>query len=94
MDIGNAIRKTRQERKIKQYALAEKAGVSATHLSQIENGSVFPRHDLIGRIAAILQVSTGFLYFRGIDKNDFPKNKRDLFDALYPTIQHIMIQLI
>lgn len=94
MDIGGAIKRTRQERNMKQYVLADKAGISQTYLSQVELGLKQPSQDTINRIAAVLQVSAGFLYFRGLDKNDFPKNKRDLFDALYPTLQNIMIQLI
>jgi len=94
MNIGRAIRTTRQERNMRQQELADRAGITGTYLSLVEKGAREPSNELVGKIAAVLKVSAGFLWFRALDRNDFEPNKRDLFDALYPTIQHIIIQLI
>lgn len=93
MNIGMSIRKVRQERNLKQRELAGMIGISNTYMSQIELGTSLPSQKLVEQIAIALNISVGFLYFRGLDKHDFPYNKQKLFDALYPTIQHIMTQL-
>lgn len=93
MNLGQAIKRVRKERNLKQAELADIVGVSTIYISQIELGTREPSQKLIEQIAIALNISVGFLYFRGLDKHDFPYGKQKLFDALYPTIQHIMTQL-
>lgn len=93
MIIGEVIRSMRQSCRIKQYELAERIGVTAPYMSQIEYDKKFPSHELVVRIAQELNTSAGYLYFRALYKEDFPKHKQALFEALYPTLHHMIERL-
>lgn len=59
--LGQAIRELRQEGKLTQEALGEKAGVTPKTLSLIERGEANPTWGTVRRIAAALGVSMGDL---------------------------------
>jgi transcriptional regulator with XRE-family HTH domain/mannose-6-phosphate isomerase-like protein (cupin superfamily) len=60
--IGEKLRAVRQERKMSLRDLAEKAEVSASMLSQIETGKVFPSVRSLYSIADALQVSVDYFF--------------------------------
>ena len=93
MDIGGAIKATRMERTMKQKDLADSCGLSRNHLSMIEHGKRGARKEQLERIAIVLGVSPGYLYVRALDRNDFPKSKRQLFESLRPVLQGMLEQL-
>ncbi len=57
--LGRRIREIRKQRKLSQEALAEKAGISAQYVSNIERGKENPTLDLLFRLAHALKVSLG-----------------------------------
>jgi transcriptional regulator with XRE-family HTH domain len=60
--IGEKLRAARQERKMSLRDLADKAEVSASMLSQIETGKVFPSVRSLYSIADALQVSVDYFF--------------------------------
>lgn len=62
--VGGAIQARRAEVGMSQRALAAAAGVSGAFVSQIENGHRQPSLDVLARIAASLDTSTGMLLAR------------------------------
>ncbi|MEA1921742.1 MAG: helix-turn-helix transcriptional regulator [Pseudomonadota bacterium] len=61
LEGGNPIRVWREYEKIKLNELAEKVGISASYLSQIENGKRNPTIDTLKLIAAALRVDPELL---------------------------------
>ncbi len=61
LDGGNPIRVWREYKKIKLNELAKKIGISASYLSQIENGKRNPTIDKLKLIAATLEVAPELL---------------------------------
>ena len=60
--IGEKLRTVRQERKMSLRDLADKAEISASMLSQIETGKVFPSVRSLYGIAAALSVSVDYFF--------------------------------
>jgi len=60
--IGEKLRAVRQERKISLRELADRAEISASMLSQIETGKVFPSVRSLYSIAAALGVSVDYFF--------------------------------
>src|SRR5690606_9478150 len=54
--IGPAIRRLRQERGMTLDALAEQAGISASHLSRLERSQTLPSFTVLAKIAEVLDV--------------------------------------
>lgn len=61
LEGGNPIRVWREYKKIKLNELAEKVGISASYLSQIENGKRNPTIDTLKLIAVALRVDPELL---------------------------------
>ncbi|MBQ9832271.1 MAG: helix-turn-helix transcriptional regulator [Clostridia bacterium] len=62
-EIGQRIRKFRKAQGLSQETLAEKAGVSTTHMSHIETGNTKLSLSVFVTIASILQVRTDELLY-------------------------------
>ena len=92
--LGRGIRFYRQQRQLSQAALAEKADISITFLSNMERGIKYPTSDTLSAIANALDVEV-FELFRqdhSPDKNpalyerfkiDIKKNVLETLDAIY-----------
>lgn len=61
--LGANIRYYRKKRKFSQEELSEKAGISARHLSFIENGAAFVSAELLEKLSEILRVSASALFY-------------------------------
>jgi transcriptional regulator with XRE-family HTH domain len=57
--LGKAIRSIRQERNLKQYELADDAGVELGHLGEIERGQGNPTFETQVQIVIALETSFG-----------------------------------
>ena len=57
--LGARIREIRKRRRLSQEKLAERAGISAQYISNIERGRENPTLDLLLRLADSLRVSLG-----------------------------------
>lgn len=62
-EIGQRIRKYRKALGLSQEELAEKSGISVTHMSHIETGNTKLSLTVLVKIAETLQVSTDALLF-------------------------------
>jgi transcriptional regulator with XRE-family HTH domain len=60
--VGERIRKLRQERGVSQEQLALKAGITPSYLGQVERGQKSPTIDSIDKVARALQVSLEELF--------------------------------
>lgn len=66
--LGAAIRKARMDEHISQEELAEKIGITPTHIKHIESGHRKPSIEILYRIVRILNMSLDDLFFP--EKND------------------------
>lgn len=62
-EIGQRVRKYRKAMGLSQEELAEKTGISVTHMSHIETGNTKLSLTVLVKIAETLQVSTDALLF-------------------------------
>jgi transcriptional regulator with XRE-family HTH domain len=62
MKLGQAIKKVRIDKHLKQKDLAILVGLSQKYLSEIETGKVDPRFSIVCRIARTLWVSLDYLW--------------------------------
>ena len=61
--IGQKIRKFRKAHSLSQEALAEKVGISTTHMSHIETGNTKLSLPVLVKLSAVLEVSTDDILF-------------------------------
>ena len=61
--INEALRLIRVFHDLKQFELAEKLGISKSHLSEIENGVKTPSFDLIERYSTVFNISVSSIMF-------------------------------
>ena len=61
IDLGNRIRKRRQEIHLSQEVLAEKAGISPNTISRIEGGQTAMSIEIFRKLAVILKTDAGTL---------------------------------
>jgi len=62
-EIGQRIRKYRKQMNLSQEELAEKIGISTTHMSHIETGSTKLSLPVLVELAENLKVKTDYLLF-------------------------------
>lgn len=62
-EIGQRIRKYRKAQNLSQEELAEKVGISVTHMSHIETGNTKLSLPVFVKLSEILQVSTDSLLY-------------------------------
>ena len=94
MNIGQAIRKIRNEKGIKQKFIAEKAGMSNEYLSNIESGTKTPTISALTNICNALEISVAYLLLIAVEDNiseDVPKEKiedlKDILKTVKPLIE-------
>jgi len=79
MDIkkifGSNVRKFRKNRDLSQEELAEAAGISVKHLSNIEIGNRFISANLIERLCEVLKIPPQALFFISEGKDSFASEK-------------------
>jgi len=56
-EIGNKIRKAREEARLTQLEVANTSGINVTYYAQIERGEVNPSIDKVQRIAKTLNIT-------------------------------------
>lgn len=73
--IGQQIRKYRRAQGLSQEQLAEKIGISVTHMSHIETGNTKLSLAVFADIAAVLDVQADDLLSNRVDGNRFSENE-------------------
>ena len=94
MNIGLAIQQIRKELGHTQFELAERCGLSATSLSQIENGHKRPSQKTIKRICIELDVPEVVIYLAAMQETDIPENKKTVYKLIYPSIMSLVMQMV
>lgn len=79
-EIGQRIRKYRKAHNLSQEELAEKIGISVTHMSHIETGNTKLSLPVFVDIASVLEVQTDDLL------NNGPNGRRIAIDELIKTL--------
>jgi transcriptional regulator with XRE-family HTH domain len=88
--LGKGIRFYRQQRQLSQAALAEKAEISITFLSNIERGIKYPTSDTLSAIANGLNVEVFELY-----RHDHsPAERRRLFERFKTDITQNVLKTL
>ncbi len=67
-EIGQRIRKNRKAQMLSQEELAEKVGISVTHMSHIETGNTKLSLQVLVELSKVLNVSTDDLLFSSSEK--------------------------
>ena len=88
--LGKGIRFYRQQKQLSQAALAEKANISVTFLSNIERGVKYPTSDTLSAIANSLDLEVFELF-----RHDFsPIKNRDLFERFKKDLRRNVITIL
>lgn len=91
MDIGNAIKTLRKQRKITQKQLAELSEISTNALCSIETGQSFPSKATITKICSSLNIPESYLLLFSITEDDIPEDKRILYRALCEPLKEELV---
>ena len=86
MNLGISIKNLRQQKGIKQTALAEMSGITQTYLSQIENNIKEPGISTLRIIAKNLGIPLPVIFFLSLENDDISPEKRNAFKHLAPSI--------
>ena len=94
--IGQKIRKIRKAQNISQEQLAEKIGISTTHMSHIETGNTKLSLAVFVDIATALNVSTDDLLFPASanQKNAAFEEIQEVFNSCSPQEAKIIVEII
>ena len=92
MNLGKAIRELRKEKGYSQEQLSAAAKITQAALSQIENGKR-PGTGTLKKISGALKIPVSLIYVAGMEKDDVPKEKRILYDQLFPVIKSLVKQI-
>ena len=90
MQIGDAIKSIRKEKKIKQNQLSDLCKISQTYLSQIENNKKTPNIELLKKIGECLDIPIPVILFLSLTEDDVSTEKKELFKIMNPTISKII----
>ncbi|MFM7023099.1 MAG: helix-turn-helix domain-containing protein [Flavobacteriales bacterium] len=90
MDLGTAIKNARKQKQIKQYAFAEKCGISPTYLSQLENNLKEPTIAKLEIIANKLGMPLPILFFMALDEKDVSPEKQYAYNLLVPSVKSMI----
>ena len=96
VEIGERIKKSREQVKMTQEKLAEKVNVSPQYISDLERGVVGVSIPTLKSLCIVLGVSSDSLLFGNLQENDISKITeccRHLSDEQYKTVEEIIIKL-
>jgi transcriptional regulator with XRE-family HTH domain len=82
MNIGYAIRFCRQQKRYSIPDLAERSGVSASHISLLERGKREPSFSALEKISRGLNVPLSVLVFMGTEQSDLAGFTEDVHEKL------------
>ncbi len=92
MDLGNAIKTLRKQKRITQKQLAELSEISTNALCSIETGQSFPSKATISKICSSLKIPESYLLLFSITEDDIPEDKRVLYRALAEPLKEGLIR--
>lgn len=92
MDLGNAIKTLRKQKKLTQKQLAELSEISTNALCSIEKGQSFPSKATISKLCSSLKIPESYLLLFSITEDDIPEDKRVLYRALVEPLKEGLIR--
>lgn len=90
MNLGSTIKHFRQQKDLRQNALAEICGITQTYLSQIENNVKEPNISTLKIICKNLSIPLPVLFFMALDDKDVKPEKRAAFKHIEPSIKSMI----
>lgn len=93
MNIGKGIKTLLKKKGLTQKELASQVSLSETSLSLIIKNKTQPRKETIESIASTLGVKAEVLFLLSLEKEDIPKEKKEYYDLLWPSIENNLINL-
>ena len=91
MDLGNAIKTLRKQKKITQKQLAELSEISVNALCSIDTGQSFPSKTTISKICTSLNIPESYLLLFSITEEDIPEDKRIIYRTLCEPLKKELI---
>ena len=82
MNIGKAIRTCRIQKNLKQSELAEKANISVSYLSLLEQGKRDPSFSTVEEIASALNIPVSILVFLAAEKSEVAELSPEIAEKL------------
>lgn len=95
-EIGQRIRKYRKALNLSQEQLAEKTGISATHMSHIETGNTKLSLPVLVSIADILSVQTDAIIFEKpqVNKSSIKQELSELIDSCSDSKLNVIMETV
>lgn len=90
MNLGETIRHQRKKQKLSQGELAESIGITQAYLSQIEKNKKEPNLSTLKKLSGTLSIPLPVLFFKAMDENDVPIEKKEMFNSLNKTIEDLI----
>lgn len=91
MNLGEAIKRLRKERKIKQKELAKSINISVNALLNIEKNLSFPSQNTLQNICKELNTSIAYLFISTLEQKDFPKDKQEIYPYLVEPLKKFLV---
>jgi transcriptional regulator with XRE-family HTH domain len=94
--IGSRIKKQREQMKLTQEVVAEKASITTVYLSKIENGKVHPTLDTLCAICTILHCDLGEILLASTCESNTYQSEAvvQIFNSCAPEVKPIAINLL
>lgn len=93
MTIGEVISNIIKKQGLTQKDVADKIGKSPTALSQMINGVYEPNPETLDKICEVLDVPKPILHFLMISEEDIPKDKKEIYRILEPSIKEFIFSV-
>lgn len=95
-EIGQRIRKYRKASNLSQEQLAEKAGISVTHMSHIETGNTKLSLSVLVNIATILSVQTDAIIYEHpqISKTSIKQELSEIIDSCSVNKLNVILDVV
>jgi len=93
MRIGEVIGNLIKKRGLTQKEVAQRIEKSTTALSQIINGAYEPSPETLDKICEVLEVPKPILHFMMISEEDIPKEKKEVYRILEPSIKEFIFSV-
>lgn len=87
--IGERLKKLRLERKLSTRKLAEKLGVTQSHISKVENSINKPSTRFIEKAAAYFEVDPSFFFINDQDLNEYTIEEQEILFDRKLTVQEL-----
>ena len=93
MNIGESLKRSRQNRGYNQVDFAKLINIHPSYLSQIESGKKTPSFTLLDRISGVLGIPVQIVLFWSLSMEDIPEEKRRVFSIIKPHVDRLIAEV-